>query len=76
MEEHGPDLGIPRTRAMGKGLFETRVKGMEGIGRAFFCTMVTHRIVVLHGVIKKTEKTPEKDLMVAGKRMKEVLRHG
>ena len=49
---------------------------MEGIGRAFFCTMVTHGIVVLHGVIKKTEKTPEKDLMVAGKRMKEVLRHG
>ncbi len=34
----GPNLGMPFTRSMGKGLFEIRAKGREGIGRAFFCT--------------------------------------
>lgn len=32
--EHGPNLGMPYTRAMGDGLFEIRAKGQEGIGRA------------------------------------------
>ena len=34
MLEHGPDIGMPHTRAMGAGLFEVRAKGREGIGRA------------------------------------------
>lgn len=75
MEEYGPVLGMPHTRAMGDGLFEIRVKGMEGIGRAFYCTRVKNRIVILHGFIKKSEKTPEGDLKLARKRMKEVLNH-
>jgi phage-related protein len=35
MEAHGPDIGMPHTKAMGAGLFEVRAKGREGIGRAF-----------------------------------------
>ena len=31
MEEFGPDLGMPHTRAMGGGLFELRIKAAEGI---------------------------------------------
>jgi len=69
---YGPNLGMPFTRAMGDGLFEIRAHGKEGIGRAFFCTIVGNRIVVLHGVIKKTEKTPKRDLEIARKRMFEV----
>lgn len=37
MAEHGPDLGMPHTRALGGGLFEIRAKSREGIGRAFYC---------------------------------------
>ena len=59
---------------MGDGLFEVRAKGTEGIGRAFFCTLVGQRIVVLHGFIKKTHATPAAHLKTARKRMKEV--HG
>ena len=33
MEVHGPDLGMPHTRSMGKGLFELRLKSAEGIAR-------------------------------------------
>lgn len=72
MVEHGPDLGLPHTRAMGDGLFEIRAKGVEGIGRAFFCTRVEQRVVVLHGFIKKTRTTPVAQLRIARKRMKEL----
>jgi phage-related protein len=70
MVEYGPDLGMPHTKAMGDGLFEIRAKSVAGIGRAFYCTMVGKRIVVLHGCIKKTDKTPAKDLLVGRERMK------
>jgi phage-related protein len=69
----GPNLGLPYTRPFGDGLFEIRAKGEEGIGRAFFCSLVGRRIVILHGFIKKTQKTPQKELKLARKRLKEVL---
>lgn len=68
----GPDLGMPHTRAMGKGLFELRLKSKEGIGRVFFCTRSARRIVMLHSFMKKSAKTPAKQLKVARQRMKEV----
>ncbi len=72
MKEHGSDLGMPRTEPLGKGLFELRLKGKEGIARVFYCTMVGKKIYMLHCIIKKTEKTPNKELALARKRMREV----
>lgn len=72
METYGPDLGMPHTRAMGKGLFELRLKAAEGIARVFYCTLVGRRIVMLHQFIKKSEKTPPKELEIAKRRMKEI----
>jgi len=72
MELYGPDLGMPHTRAMGDGLFELRLKAAEGLARVFYCTLVGRRIVMLHQFIKKSEKTPQKELEIARKRMKEV----
>ena len=72
MELFGPDLGMPHTRAMGGGLFELRIKAAEGIARVFYCTVVNRRIVILHQFVKKSDKTPPKDLEVARRRMKEV----
>lgn len=72
MVEHGANLGLPYTRAMGSGLFEIRAKGREGIGRAFFCTMVGRRIIILHGFIKKTDKTPKHEFDIALQRLKEM----
>ena len=72
MESYGPDLGMPHTRAMGDGLFELRIKAGEGIARVFYCTVVGRRIVMLHQFIKKSGKTPRKELEIARKRMKEV----
>jgi Phage-related protein len=57
---------------MKNGLFELRLKGAEGIARVFFCTQVGRRIVVLHGFVKKTNRTPPRELDTAIRRMKEV----
>jgi phage-related protein len=72
MEGYGPDLGMPHTRAMGRGLFELRLKAAKGISRVFYCTLVGRRIVMLHQFVKKSDKTPARELMIARKRMKEV----
>ena len=72
LAEHGPNLRLPHSRAMGDGLFELRPKGKSGIGRAFYCFLVGRRIVILHAFIKKTPQTPDKDLKLARKRMKEL----
>jgi phage-related protein len=70
--EFGPNLRMPHSRAMGDGLFEVRPRGREGIGRAFYCFVVGQRIVILHAFIKKTQATPEQELKIARKRLKEV----
>jgi phage-related protein len=75
MQSYGPNLGMPFTRAFGKGLFEIRAQGQDGIGRAFFCLLIGRKIVILHGFIKKTEKTPPNELETAIRRMKEI-NHG
>ena len=72
MEVYGPDLGMPHTRAMGAGLFELRLKAAEGIARVLYCTLSNRGIVMLHQFIKKSEKTPRKELDTARRRMKEV----
>ena len=72
IEEFGPELGMPFTKAMGKGLFEIRAKGHEGIGRAFFCTIINKEVVILHSFIKKTDKTPKAELETAMTRLREV----
>lgn len=73
--EYGPSLRLPHSRAFGDGLFELRPRGREGIGRAFYCFLVGKRVVVLHAFIKKTQQTPDRELKLARKRLKEV-QHG
>jgi phage-related protein len=70
--EFGPNLHMPHSRAMGGGLFELRPRGREGIGRVFYCFVIGQRIVILHAFIKKTTDTPEQELKIARKRIKEV----
>jgi phage-related protein len=72
LSEHGPNLRLPHSRAMGGGLFELRLRGTSGIGRALYCFVVTRRVVIVHAFIKKSQKTPDKDLKLARKRVKEL----
>jgi phage-related protein len=75
MVEHGADLKMPISKALGKRLFELRCQGKEGIGRVLYCTMANREIILLHSFIKKTQKTPIHELEIAKRRMKEI-QHG
>ncbi len=74
MEQYGANLGAPHTTPMGDGLFEVRAKASEGIGRALYCYMKGQRVYVLHAFVKKTQKTPKKELDLAKSRMAEVIK--
>ena len=72
LTEHGPNLRLPHSRALGSGLFELRPRGRSGIGRAFYCFLYAKRVVILHAFVKKTEQTPDKEMALARKRAREV----
>ncbi len=73
IEEMSPQsVGMPHIKALKQGLFEIRVKSDEGIGRAMFCISSGKIVVVLSGFIKKTQKTPDSEIELARKRMKDV----
>lgn len=72
--EFGSNLGMPHTKSLGDGLIELRVKSKEGAARVFYCTMMGNKIVMLHLIIKKSNKIPKKEIQIAKNRMKEVLR--
>ncbi len=72
IEEFGPTVGKPYTAPLGSGLFEIRAKGKEGIGRSLFCTVKGKEIIILNSFIKKTRKTPKKEIDKARKRMLEL----
>lgn len=69
--EYAWPVGLPLCRPMGRGLWEVR-SDLPGnrIARVLFCIAEGH-MVLLHGFIKKTARTPEDDLALARKRMKE-----
>jgi len=64
-------VGMPLCRAMGAGLWEVR-SSLPGsrIARVLLCVQ-GGKILVLHGFIKKSQKTPDADLALARKRQRE-----
>lgn len=60
-------IGKPLVDNLGKGLWEIRTKLGERIVRVFFFVL-NEEIVILHGIVKKTQKTPQQDLKLARKR--------
>jgi phage-related protein len=71
--DYGPQIGFPHSRAFGQGLFELRPRGKSGVARALYCFTPARCVVVLHAFIKKSQQTPERELALARRRMKEVM---
>ncbi len=72
IQELGPAIGEPYIKHLDNGLLEIRAKGKEGIGRSIFCYQKGQKIVILHSFIKKSQKTPKKELEIALQRKKEL----
>jgi len=68
-------VGLPRVRKIDADLWEVRSILPDRISRVFF-TVWKQYMVLLHGFIKKAQKTPTEDLELARKRRNEVLRGG
>ena len=65
-------IGMPLCRALSKGLWEVRRDLLQGrIARVIFCVHGS-RMVLLHGFVKKTQKTPAGALELALKRRKDI----
>jgi phage-related protein len=64
-------IGLPLVRSLGKELWEVRSSLPHGrIARVIFCISEKH-VVLLHGFIKKTQKTPQSEIDLALRRKRE-----
>jgi len=63
-------IGMPHVRPLGKGLHEVRSDLPNGIARVLFF-VEGERMILLHGFIKKTNKTPPEALALALKRKRD-----
>ena len=66
--QFGWPLGMPLVRKLEPGLWEVRIHLDNRIARVLF-TVHTGFMVLLHGFIKKSQKTPANDLEIAIQRM-------
>ena len=67
-EEHY--LEPPHGKNLGGGLWEIRAITEGGKVRVFYCFVGKKYVVLLHAILKKTQKTPKKDMDLARKRKK------
>jgi len=64
----------PFSKALGDGLFEIRIRSKNDIARIIYVFTKGKQIILLHGFIKKTKKTPAKELDIAVQRLKQILK--
>ena len=74
LEELGPQrVGMPHVRSIGQELWEMRMSGRDGIARAiYFLAARGRRLIVVRVFVKKSRKTPRREIELASRRMKEV----
>lgn len=73
IEEYGlPALPRDSVKHLDGKLWELRVTGRDGISRAIYVTASGQRVVILRAFVKKTQKTPRRELELARQRAKEV----
>jgi phage-related protein len=72
IEKFGPQrVGMPHTRSLGDKLWEIRASGKDGISRGIYVVVQDRRVIVLRFFIKKTPKTPKKEIDIVKQRAKE-----
>jgi phage-related protein len=69
--QYGWPLGMPLIRKIERGLWEVRSHIGAGIARVFF-TVMEKTMILLHGFVKKSQKTPQDELDTARHRLKNI----
>lgn len=70
--EYGWPVGMPICRPLGDGLWEVRSSLPSRREARIFFSVIEEQMVLLHGFIKKTQKTPKAELDLALKRLKDI----
>lgn len=58
-------VGAPHIKHIEGRLWEMRMKGRSGISRALYVTAAGCRILIVRVFVKKTEKTPRREIELA-----------
>jgi phage-related protein len=73
IQEHGLERARePHVKHLDGPLWEIRMTGRDGIARAIYVTAAGKEVVVVRVFVKKTKKTPGKELELARQRAKEI----
>jgi phage-related protein len=74
--QRGRVLGMPQSKPMKsihKNAYELRVKDSSGAYRVIYVLALKDKVVIPHAFMKKTQRTPKKDIDLSIKRLKELL---
>lgn len=73
LEERGPMLREPFSKPLGEGIFEIRAKQGSDISRVLYFFVVGKKVILTNGFVKKTQKTPAREIEKAKKYRAEYL---
>lgn len=62
LEIKGPELREPFSRSLGDGIFEVRAKQGSDITRVLYFFVVGKKVILTNGFVKKTQKTPPREI--------------
>ncbi len=74
--EYGVLLKEPYTKQVKGKIRELRIKDSQGAIRILYFTYTGKRFILLHGFVKKTDRTPVSDIELAEKRMNDFIQRG
>ena len=67
LEANGPQLRMPYSESLEDGIFEIRAKQSSNITRVLYFFTVGRKIILTNGFVKKTAKTPRREIELAKK---------
>ena len=73
LEESGPMLRMPHARHLGGKIWELRVDGRPNSYRVLYAALPGGVFLLLHAFAKKTDKTPEREIAIAERRLEDYL---
>jgi phage-related protein len=74
IEEMGLErVGAPHLKHLDGRLWEMRLTGRSGISRALYVVATGRRVVIVRAFVKKTQKTPRREVELALARAKAIL---
>jgi len=74
LEKYGTALTEPHVKHIKGKLWELRIKSVSDISRIFYFVHVGNSIILLHGFVKKTQKTPNREIETANEYLEDYLR--